>query len=335
VLSAELSLAEAQFALAIEYGFKGWDELKRHVESVGSPATGTAGTDVPPAESLWSEIRRAIIAEAIAFGASDSHLEGHQSHLVVRQRVGGALRPSCVAVSEEQQRAVIDGFKMMAALDTTVHDESQIGYCMCEVDGRQISMRVSVVPYRSGESIAVRYLLTEPGLFDLNAQGWADDDLSRIRQWIRRPSGLIVVTGPVGSGRTTTIYGTLRELASRGNLKIITAENPVEHELEGVLQQQVGEAEGVSYAQALRAQMRQDPDVMMVGECRDLDTLEGVSAAAMTGHMVLTTMHTNDGSACLRRMLDLGIEPYHLASAMVGVLAQRLIRRVCSECVSR
>ncbi|MCY2926532.1 MAG: ATPase, T2SS/T4P/T4SS family [Planctomycetota bacterium] len=142
----------------------------------------------------------------------------------------------------------------------------------------------------------------------------------------------MVVTGPAGSGRTTTIYGALHELASRGNLKIITAEDPVEYEVEGVLQQQVGPAEGVSYAQAIVAQMRQDPDVMMVGECRDLETLEGVLTVAMTGHLVLTTMHANDGPTCLRRILDFGIDPYRLAIAVIGVLAQRLVRRICPQC---
>ncbi|MCY2926299.1 MAG: ATPase, T2SS/T4P/T4SS family, partial [Planctomycetota bacterium] len=228
VLSAELSLVEVQFALAMEYGFKDWNALKQHVESLEAVAAETASVSAPDAEPPWPELRRAIVAEAVAIGASDSHLEWHQGRLGVRQRVDGALRPSSIAISDDQQRAVIDGFKMMAALDTTVHDESQIGYCTCDVDGRRTSMRVSVIPYTSGESIAVRYLVNEPGLYNLGAQGWAAEDLTRLRQWISRPNGLIVVTGPAGSGRTTTIYGALHELASRGNLKIITAEDPVE-----------------------------------------------------------------------------------------------------------
>ena len=332
VLSAELSLVEVQFALALEYGFKDWNALRQHVESLETPTAKAEGVSAKDAESPWPELRRAIITEAAAMGASDSHLEWHQGRLGVRQRVDGALRPSSVAVGEDQQNSVIDGFKMLAALDTTVHDESQIGYCMCDVDGHRLSMRVSVIPYTSGESIAVRYLVNQPGLFDLDSQGWAEEDLTRLREWINRPNGLIVVTGPTGSGRTTTIYGALHELASRGNRKIITAEDPVEYELKGVLQQQVGAAEGVSYAQAIAAQMRQDPDVMMVGECRDLETLEGVFTVALTGHLVLTTMHANDGPTCLRRILDLKIQPYRLASAMVGVLAQRLVLRVCEQC---
>lgn len=332
VLSAEVSLVEVQFAIATEYGFKDWDTMRQHVETLEATPTETVGVQATDVGSPWPELRRAIVAEAIALGASDSHLEWNQGRLGVRQRVDGALRPSKVAIGEDQQQSVVDGFKMMAALDTTVHDEPQIGYCMCDVGGRQISMRVSVVPYRSGESVAARYMLQEPGLFNVHTQGWADDDLSRLRQWINRPSGLIVVTGPAGSGRTTTIYGILKDLGSRGDRKIITAEDPVEYDLEGILQQQVGHAEDISYAQAIVSQTRQDPDVMFVGECRDIETLEGVLTVATTGHLVLTTMHANDGPTCLRRILDLGIKPYRLAGAIVGVLAQRLVRKVCQQC---
>ncbi|MBN1553418.1 MAG: type II/IV secretion system protein [Phycisphaerae bacterium] len=326
ILSASVSLVEVQFALAMEYGFKDWSDLKTHVEARETPPVKTA---VDP--SAWPEMRRAILTEAVSLGASDTHLEWNRDRLVVRQRVDGALRPSDVSIDKEQSRSVLDGFKMLGALDTTVHDEPQVGLCLCDVNGKRVSMRISVVPYTSGESIVIRHLPDQLTL-DMNAFGWPSETLERFRRWIRRPTGLIVVTGPTGSGMTTTIYGALRELAADGGAKIITAENPVEYQIDGILQQQIGPLEGVSYAQAVTAQMRQDPDIMFVGECKDSETLEVILHAAITGHLVFTTMHADDAPACLRRLLDLKNDPYRIGGALIGVLSQRLVRKICEDC---
>ena len=161
----------------MEYGFKDWNALRQHVESLETPTAEADGVLARDAEPPWPELRRAIIAEAVALGSSDTHLEWKAGHLTVRQRVDGALRLSEVAIGEDQQTSVIDGFKMMAALDTTVHDESQVGYCTCDVDGRPSGMRVSAMPHTSGEPIAVRHLVGEPALFDLDAQRWPEPGL--------------------------------------------------------------------------------------------------------------------------------------------------------------
>ena len=332
ILAADVSLVEVQFALAMEYGFGDWKQLKAHVESL--QPEGDAPKDElteAMAGQPGIETLAAIINEGTANSASDTHFEWMHGRLIVRQRIDGALRPSAVEIPEDKQFAVIDRVKIMAALDTQTHDVPQVGRCTWRSAGRPMSARVSVVPYVSGESVVVRYFGGEQPLLGLEAQGLTAENVNKLRQWAARPNGLIVVAGPAGCGKTTTIYSVLRELDSQ-ELKIITAEDPVEFEFEGINQQQIDPSRGMTYAEAIRQQMRQDPDVMMVGECMDLETLDLIFKVALTGHLVFTTMHTNDAPSCLRRMLDLGGDPYSLNSAVIGVLAQRLVRTVCPEC---
>jgi len=332
IFSAELTLAEVQFALAMEYGFTDWSDLKRHVESLEIPAIETYSTPAVGEAAPWPEVRQAIIAEAVALGASDTLLEWKQGRLMVRQRVDGLLLPSKIVVGEDQGNFVMDGFKLLGAMDTAVHDETQNGQCVCELEGKPYRMYISVVPYTSGESLVMRTRINKPNLYDLDAQGWLTEDLGRLRQWIRRPRGLIIVAGPSRSGKTTTIYGLLRELVKRGDCKISTAENPVEFPLDGVLQQQVGPSDEVSYAQAILTQMRQEADIIMAGECKDAETLDALLDAAGRGHLVLTAMHANDAAVCLRRLMDLKNTPYRIADSVIGIVAQRLLHRICENC---
>ena len=274
-----------------------------------------------------------LLLEALQARASDVHLEAYAGRLRVRYRVDGVLQeapspPPALAA------AVVSRLKIMAELDIAERRVPQDGRIRLRLQERPVDVRVSTVPTLHGESVVLRLLDKARGRIDLTGLGMADETLARFRAAIARPHGIVLATGPTGSGKTTTLYAAVDVLRT-GREKILTVEDPVEYELAGVPQVPVHEKSGVTFASALRALLRQDPDVMLVGEIRDGETAAIATQAALTGHMVLSTLHTNDAAGALTRLRELGIEAYLVASTVEAVLAQRLVRVVCDTCGGR
>jgi general secretion pathway protein E len=275
-----------------------------------------------------------LLLEALEARASDVHIEGYARGLRVRYRVDGVLQdvPSPPA---GLMPAVLSRLKIMADLDIAERRVPQDGRIRLRLHDRQVDVRVSTLPTLGGESVVLRLLDKERGgRVGLGELGMGADTLEDFIRAISRPHGIVLATGPTGSGKTTTLYAGLDRVRT-GREKILTVEDPVEYELEGVPQVQVNEKVGVTFATALRALLRQDPDVMLVGEIRDEETAEIATHAALTGHMVLSTLHTNDAAGALTRLLDLRIPQYLVASTVEAVLAQRLVRVVCPGCARR
>ena len=271
-----------------------------------------------------------LLLEALDARASDVHLEGYPAGLKVRYRVDGVLQEA-VAPPKRLAAAVVSRLKIMAELDIAERRVPQDGRIRLRMHDRQVDVRVSTLPTLHGESVVLRLLDKEAGRFDLPDLGMAEDTLSLFDAIISKPHGIVLSTGPTGSGKTTTLYAAVDRIRT-GREKIITVEDPVEYELPGVPQVPVNEKVGLTFANALRALLRQDPDVMLVGEIRDQETADIATHAALTGHLVLSTLHTNDAATALTRLVDLGIEPYLVASTVEAVLAQRLVRRICEAC---
>jgi type II secretion system protein E len=271
-----------------------------------------------------------LLLEALEARASDVHLEGYADTFRVRYRVDGVLldAPSPPA---HLAPAVVSRLKIMAELDIAERRVPQDGRIRLRLQNRQVDVRVSTLPTLHGESVVLRLLDKERGVVALESLGMSDDTLRRFVGAISRPHGIVLATGPTGSGKTTTLYAAVDRIRS-GREKILTVEDPVEYELSGVPQVPVNEKTGVTFATALRALLRQDPDVMLIGEIRDSDTAEIATHAALTGHLVLSTLHTNDATSALTRLLDLGVPPYLVGSTVEAVLAQRLVRRICDGC---
>ena len=271
-----------------------------------------------------------LLLEALDARASDVHLEGYPGGLRVRYRIDGVLQDA-VAPPKRLAAAVVSRLKIMAELDIAERRVPQDGRIRLRMRDRQVDVRVSTLPALHGESVVLRLLDKEAGRIDLHELGMADDTLRQFHSIISRPHGIVLSTGPTGSGKTTTLYAAVDRIRT-GREKIITVEDPVEYELPGVPQVPVNEKVGLTFANALRALLRQDPDIMLVGEIRDQETADIATHAALTGHLVLSTLHTNDAATALTRLVDLGIEPYLVASTVEAVLAQRLVRRVCRGC---
>ncbi|MEQ8435843.1 MAG: GspE/PulE family protein [Oceanicaulis sp.] len=271
-----------------------------------------------------------LILDAAEARASDIHIEPGPREAVVRQRVDGVLRETG-RIAASQALAAVSRIKVLCDLDIAEHRRPQDGALRFPVAGRTLDLRVSVIPTEHGESLAVRLLDPTAGLRDLEALGFAPAVTAALRTALARPNGLVLVTGPTGSGKTTTLYAALRHL-SGGERKILTIEDPIEYRLSGVSQSQVNPAIGMDFARALRSFLRHDPDVIMVGEIRDAETARVAVQAAMTGHLVLSTLHTNDAPGAVVRLADMGVEPYLLAATLAGAFAQRLVRTVCADC---
>jgi general secretion pathway protein E len=270
-----------------------------------------------------------LLVEALEARASDVHLESQGEGLEVRYRIDGMLQ-SAPSPPRHLGAAIVSRLKIMSELDIAERRLPQDGRIGLKLQNRQVDVRISTVPTLHGESVVLRLLDTGRRRIGLEALGMSADMLARFETAIRQPHGIVLVTGPTGSGKTTTLYAAI-DLIRTGREKILTVENPVEYEL-GVPQVPVNERIGVTFATALRALLRQDPDVMLVGEIRDAETAEVATHAALTGHLVLSTLHTNDAASALTRLLDLGVAPYLVASTVRAVLAQRLVRMVCSHC---
>jgi general secretion pathway protein E len=271
-----------------------------------------------------------LLLEALDSRASDVHLEGYPEGLRVRYRVDGVLQDA-PSPPPHLTAAVVSRLKIMAELDIAERRLPQDGRIQLRLQNRQVDVRVSTLPTLRGESVVLRLLDKERGRIALTALGMAQDTMERFREVIQRPHGIVLATGPTGSGKTTTLYAAV-DLIRTGREKILTVEDPVEYQLPGVPQVPVNEKAGVTFATALRALLRQDPDVMLVGEIRDPETAEIATQAALTGHLVLSTLHTNDAPTALTRLLDLDVAAYLVASTVDAVLAQRLVRVICADC---
>jgi type IV pilus assembly protein PilB len=271
-----------------------------------------------------------IILKAIKDRASDIHIEPDRGKFRVRYRIDGILY-EVMTPKPEVYPAVISRLKIMAKLDITERRMPQDGRIQVYLEGRTVDLRFSSLPGILGEKVVLRVLDKEGAVLDLNRLGFNEDTLVRFRNLLQKPFGLILVTGPTGSGKSTTLYSAINFLNSIEK-NLVTIEDPVEYQLEIINQNEVNESIGLSFAKILKHVLRQDPDIVMVGEIREKDTAEIAIRASLTGHMVLSTLHTNDSASAISRLLDMGIAPYLIASSLVGVIAQRLVRTVCTEC---
>jgi type IV pilus assembly protein PilB len=271
-----------------------------------------------------------IVAEAVDQGASDIHVEPTKTALQIRNRVDGLMRKS-MDLPKWVQGAVISRVKIMAKMDIAEKRLPQDGRIGVRVGGRSLDLRVSTVPANYGEKVVIRILDSANANISLDAMGFAPAELEKMEDIISRPQGVILITGPTGSGKTTTLYGILNKIKSVEE-NITTIEDPIEYELSGINQVAVQEKIGLNFATMLRAMLRQDPDIIMVGEMRDLDTASIAVQAALTGHLVLSTIHTNSCVATVTRLRNLGVPSYLLASTIVGIVAQRLVRTICPKC---
>ncbi|MDH3325472.1 MAG: type II secretion system ATPase GspE [Gammaproteobacteria bacterium] len=272
----------------------------------------------------------ALLTEAIKEGASDIHIEPYENRLVVRLRADGVLRQVL-----EQKKAItsliVSRIKVMAKLDIAEKRLPQDGRISLRIAGRSVDVRVSTMPSSHGERVVLRLLDKQAGRIDLERLGMAKVSLDAMVQMIKKPHGIILVTGPTGSGKTTSLYAVLTRLNDRQR-NIMTVEDPIEYHLDGIGQTNVNAKVNMTFAKGLRAILRQDPDVVMIGEIRDLETAEIAVQASLTGHLVLSTLHTNTAVGSVTRLRDMGVEPFLLSSSLIGVVAQRLVRVLCPSC---
>ncbi|WP_348673956.1 type II secretion system ATPase GspE [uncultured Abyssibacter sp.] len=301
-------------------------DLSSAAEALSEPQDLLESDDDAPIIRLIN----ALLAEAIKEGASDIHIEPYESRLTVRLRVDGVLRevlqpPRAIAPLLSSR------IKVMARLDIAEKRLPQDGRISLRVAGRPVDVRVSTIPSGHGERVVMRLLDKQAGRLDLEQLGMAEDQRALFQSLIKKPHGIILVTGPTGSGKTTTLYAGLAEINDRSR-NIMTVEDPIEYYIDGIGQTQVNTKVDMSFARGLRAILRQDPDVVMVGEIRDLETAEIAVQASLTGHLVLSTLHTNSAVGAVARLRDMGVEPFLLASSLIGLMAQRLVRTLCPHC---
>jgi len=272
----------------------------------------------------------ALFTQALRDGASDIHIEPFETRSVVRLRIDGTLR-DLIELARALHGAIVSRVKIMAQLDIAEKRLPQDGRITLRVAGKPVDVRVSTIPTGHGERAVLRLLDKQAGRLDLARLGMDDATLAQMDRLIIEPHGIVLVTGPTGSGKTTTLYAALSRLDATA-LNIMTVEDPIEYDLDGISQTQVNARIEMSFALALRTILRQDPDVVMIGEIRDLETAQIAVQASLTGHLVFATLHTNDAVSAVTRLVDMGVEPFLLASSLIGVVAQRLVRRLCVEC---
>jgi type II secretory ATPase GspE/PulE/Tfp pilus assembly ATPase PilB-like protein/8-oxo-dGTP pyrophosphatase MutT (NUDIX family) len=303
------------------------------VQHLGKSDDGAPPTPAAAADEGASSIMHLVddlLAGGIACRASDIHIEPEEQEIAVRHRVDGML-----ALARTLPRSVgpalVSRIKILSGLDIADRLRPQDGRARLAVNGVAVDLRVSTLPASHGEKVVVRVLDGRSTVPTLDGMGFHADELARVERLLGQREGLILVTGPTGSGKTTTLYAALRKLKERG-VNIVTVEDPIEYRLPGIVQVQVNEKAGLTFATALRSIMRQDPDVVLIGEIRDRETAEIAIQASLTGHLVLSTLHTNDAPSAVTRLIDIGVASYKIATAVKGVLAQRLVRRVCAAC---
>jgi general secretion pathway protein E len=294
--------------------------------------------DIPKAEDLLGptsdapviRMINALLLQALRERASDLHFEPYEMRSVVRFRVDGVLT-DVIEPPRALHAALVSRLKVMASLDIAEKRLPQDGRMALKLGDKSVDVRVSTLPTGPGERVVLRLLDKDAARLDLTVLGMGEMTLASIDRLIREPHGIVLVTGPTGSGKTTTLYAAMSRL-DRGRLNIMTVEDPIEFALDGVGQTQVNPKIDLDFARALRSILRQDPDIIMIGEIRDLETAQIAVQASLTGHLVLATLHTNDAVSAVTRLADMGVEPYLLASSLLGVLAQRLVRCLCAEC---
>ena len=273
-----------------------------------------------------------IMSQAVAVQASDIHIETYEEKSVVRVRVDGELFP-IDEIDNKDAPAIVSRIKILAQLDIAERRMPQDGRTKLRVHGKEMDARVSTIPTMFGESVVMRLLEKNFDLLSLESLHFTTPTLQALRQLLSIPHGILLVTGPTGSGKSTTLYASLQELEGE-NLKMLTVEDPVEYRLQWLNQVQVQPQIGLTFAKVLRSFLRQDPDVIMIGEMRDGETAEIAVQAALTGHLVLSTLHTNSALGAVVRLINMGVEPYLITASVVGVLAQRLVRKLCEDCKS-
>ena len=317
------------------YGLGG-DTLDEMVGADGA----SGGTATEASEDLLEMAQEAsviklvneIILEAVNERASDIHIEPYEHQLSIRYRIDGVLQEAGVPAQMHRfQSAIISRIKILASLNIAERRVPQDGRIKFQVGGRQIDVRVSVIPMLFGEGVVLRLLDRSNVLFTLPELGMDEHTFGLFRGLIDRPHGIILVTGPTGAGKTTTLYAALNAIVGPG-IKVLTVEDPVEYHLQGVNQIPVNGQVGMTFERGLRAILRHDPDVVMIGEIRDLETARAATQAALTGHLVLSTLHTNDAASAPMRLIDMGVEPFLISSTLIGSMAQRLVRRNCPKC---
>ncbi len=334
----EVFPAEVVAAVALAEHKGNLDEAAFHIAE--AIATNTVSSLVPDEQVKLTEpeanqapvvkLLNLAILQAVKSRASDIHFEPQEAGLKIRYRIDGVLQEA-PAPPPHLAAAIVSRIKIMSDMDIAERRLPQDGRIMLKIEGRDLDLRVSVLPTLFGERVVMRILDREAVLLSLERLALADEDLAAIRRLCHLPHGLVLVTGPVGSGKTTLLYSMLNEI-DRERCCVMSAEDPVEYRLEGVAQTQIEPKRGLTCTRALRSILRQDPDVIMIGEMRDLESLEAAAQCALTGHLVLSTMHTNTAADSLRRLLDVGLEPYRINSALAAVVAQRLVRVLCPKC---
>ena len=327
---------EIEKVIKTHYGLGG-DTLDEMVGEDDAPAVALEaghGEDLLEAAQEASVIKlvNEIILEAVNERASDIHVEPFEYQIAIRYRIDGVLQEAPVPPQMHRfAAAIISRIKILANLNIAERRIPQDGRIKFNVGGRQIDVRVSVIPMLFGEGVVMRLLDKANVLFTLPQLGMDDRSFGLFKGLIDRPHGIFLVTGPTGAGKTTTLYAALNAIVGPG-LKVLTVEDPVEYNLTGVNQIPVNTAVGMTFEKGLRAILRHDPDVVMIGEIRDLETASAAIQAALTGHLVLSTLHTNDAASAPMRLIDMGVEPFLISSTMIGSMAQRLVRRICSKC---
>ncbi len=333
------ALSPTDFDQAMAAAYQHDSASMQLAEDIGGRLDLAALADqVPETEDLMEQeddapiirLINAILGESIKENASDIHLETFEKRLVVRFRVDGVLR-EVLEPKRELAALLVSRIKVMARLDIAEKRVPQDGRISLRVGGREVDVRVSTLPSANGERVVLRLLDKQAGRLSLQHLGMSSRDCQLMESSVRKPHGIILVTGPTGSGKTTTLYASLVSLNDRTR-NILTVEDPIEYHLEGIGQTQVNTKVDMTFARGLRAILRQDPDVVMVGEIRDAETAQIAVQASLTGHLVLSTLHTNSAIGAVTRLVDMGVEPFLLSSSLLGVLAQRLVRVLCPHC---
>lgn len=333
------TLADDQFEQRLNLVYQSQNEDRmQQAEEFSDLDLMSLAESVPETEDLLEQeddapiirLINAILTEAIHESASDIHVETFEKKLVIRFRVDGVLR-EVLQPKRALAPLLISRIKVMARLDIAEKRLPQDGRIALKVAGREVDIRVSTLPSSYGERVVMRLLDKQAGRLTLSHLGMESADEQRLRELIARPHGIILVTGPTGSGKTTTLYAALEHLNSAAR-NIMTVEDPIEYSLPGIGQTQVNPRIDMTFARGLRAILRQDPDVVMIGEIRDSDTVQIAVQASLTGHLVLSTLHTNSAVGAITRLQDMGVEPFLLSSSVIGVLAQRLVRTLCPDC---
>ncbi|MCX5635797.1 MAG: type II secretion system ATPase GspE [Planctomycetota bacterium] len=328
VITAAIDIAYEQRSTVIEEVAEELDSqnLDQLVDEVASSNDLLDVVNRPPVIRLVND----ILFRALQLRASDIHVHPYETKIQIRYRIDGILYDT-LSLNRNVLPLVISRIKVMAGMDIAERRMPQDGRCSVRLGQREVDLRVSTVPTSYGERSVLRILDKSTGIFSLNELGLWEEDLKKFDTLLNRSHGVIFVTGPTGSGKSTTLYACLNRINS-AEKNVITIEDPIEYQLEGISQIQVASKKGMTFATALRHVLRQDPDVIMVGEVRDVETARMAIQSSLTGHLVFSTLHTNDSAGAISRLLDLGVEPYLASSSLIAIMAQRLVRKICPDC---